>query len=111
MVDPWRHWPDEEYPDDSNDPQEEQEKRFLSVQSQVGKEVQWQCIPYMNILICLLAQVAKQQAANPSAARAAILRLTSERAAELFANDSLDFCYIDAQHDFLRCTNTAIDEC
>ena len=36
MVDPWRHWPDEEYPDDSNDPQEEQEERFRSVRSRVG---------------------------------------------------------------------------
>ena len=47
------------------------------------------------------AKVAEQQAANPSSARAAILRLTSEKAADLFAEDTLDFCYIDAQHDFL----------
>jgi hypothetical protein len=45
--------------------------------------------------------VVEQQAAHPSSARAAILRLTSEQAADLFAEDSLDFCYIDAQHDFL----------
>lgn len=54
------------------------------------------------IIIFPSNQVAEQQAAaNPSAARAAIMRLTSEQAAALFADDSLDFCYIDAQHDFL----------
>lgn len=45
--------------------------------------------------------MAEHHAANPSRARAAILRLTSEQAATLFVDDSLDFCYIDAQHDFL----------
>ena len=30
-----------------------------------------------------------------------MLRLTSEDAAPLFLDGSLDFCYIDAQHDYL----------
>lgn len=36
MVDPWRHWSDADYPDESNDPQEEQDERFRSVQAKVG---------------------------------------------------------------------------
>ena len=36
MVDPWRHWPDEEYPDLSNSLQSEQDERFLNVQYKVG---------------------------------------------------------------------------
>lgn len=55
----------------------------------------------MNNLILISCKVAEHHAANPSRARAAILRLTSEQAAILFVDDSLDFCYIDAQHDFL----------
>ena len=94
MVDPWRHWPFDEYLDGANVGQKGQDERYRAVQ---------------------------QMAMASHSSRSAVLRLTSEEAAALIPDHSLvttpkpfyplliegnyffmkDFCYIDAQHDYL----------
>lgn len=85
MVDPWRHWPEDEYPDETNAQQTIQDERFRSVQH----------------LSATAHPDGSGQEGSGSASRAAVLRLTSEEAALLVLPGSVDFVYIDAQHDFL----------
>lgn len=71
-VDPWREWPKDSYQDPANVAQQRQEQLYLE---------------------------AKQRL-EPFKERSVILRKTSKEAAGDFADRSLDFVYLDAQHHF-----------
>lgn len=71
-VDPWREFPDTEYIDSSNATQSMQDER------------------YRNTIKRLL----------PFASRSVLWRLTSQEAAELAPDSSLDFCYLDGDHRY-----------
>ena len=70
MVDPWKHFDENDYIDASNVNQIEQDKSF-------------------QVTINLT---------NSFAHRLGFLRMTSFDAAQMIFKETLDFCYIDAQH-------------
>jgi hypothetical protein len=70
MVDPWFHFNYEDYPDTSNVNQLDQNDAFQYV---VNTTLRY-------------------------GAKSTILRMSSLEAAAILLDDSLDFCYIDAQH-------------
>jgi predicted O-methyltransferase YrrM len=72
MIDPWKHWSDGEYVDGTNVLQEEQDYVYSQAYSMSEKYGE----------------------------KATILRMTSLDASFLFMDNSIDFCYIDAQHDY-----------
>jgi hypothetical protein len=77
-VDPYRHWPDEVYADSLNNYSDEQnDEKYLRV---YGRLV------------------------SAFGTRVSMLRAPSTEAAKVFANSSLAFIYIDANHDFLHAT-------
>lgn len=69
-IDPWKEWPPEEYPDAANVSQGLQDAFFSEA----------------------------VRALAPFGARSRILRTTSREAAAMIADSSLDFVYLDAQH-------------
>ncbi|MFZ5806436.1 MAG: class I SAM-dependent methyltransferase [Verrucomicrobiota bacterium] len=71
-IDPWKSFPKDEYIDMVNFPDEEFEK-------------------YYQDAVSILKKYGD---------RSAIIRKTSEEAAPLFADASLDFVYLDAQHHY-----------
>lgn len=71
-IDPWWHWGPNEYLDRANVNQEVQDYRYLQTVNR--------CIPY--------------------GMRSVVMRMCSEDASLLFPNESLDFVYIDANHQF-----------
>jgi hypothetical protein len=71
-VDPWREFGREEYHDDDNVGQQQQDRNY-------------------EITVARLARFG---------ARSKILRMTSEEAARQIADESLDFVYLDARHDY-----------
>ena len=73
MVDPWKHFDENDYIDASNVNQIEQDKSF-------------------QVTIKLT---------KPFAHRLGFLRMTSFDAAQVIFNETLDFCYIDAQHGLM----------
>ena len=72
MVDPWKHFPHEEYIDETNKEQRIQDEKY---------------------------RISKERMAIYGS-RAEFLRLTSIMAAKLMAENILDFIYIDAQHNY-----------
>jgi tetratricopeptide (TPR) repeat protein len=71
-VDPWREFGQTEYIDVSNVPQQQQDALYLQTIRRL--------IPFER--------------------RSAIWRLTSKEAAEILPDDSIDLCYIDADHSY-----------
>lgn len=71
-IDPWRYYPNSEYRDSANVSQAEQDALYRTTVKKL--------MPY--------------------AARSVIWRLTSKEAADLIPDNSLDFCYLDADHSF-----------
>lgn len=71
-VDPWREFGANDYVDVSNVPQPQQDELYL--------ETIRRLLPFQR--------------------RSVIWRLTSKEAAEILPDDSLDFCYIDADHSY-----------
>jgi tetratricopeptide (TPR) repeat protein len=71
-VDPWREFPSNEYVDSANVQQARHDDYY--------KETIRRLMPFQS--------------------RSVIWRLTSEQAADLIADHSLDFCYIDADHRY-----------
>jgi len=71
-VDPWREFGQNEYIDVSNVPQQQQDALYLQT-------------------IRRLLTFDR---------RSVVWRLTSKEAAEILSNDTLDFCYIDADHNY-----------
>lgn len=71
-VDPWKTWSSDEYQDVANVDNQEQEKRWEETNERL----------------------------KPFGDRAKILRMTSVDAAKTFADHSLDFVYLDAQHHY-----------
>ena len=69
-IDPWREFPKSEYRDSANVSQAEQDALYRATVKKL--------MPY--------------------AARSVIWRLTSTEAADLIPDNSLDFCYLDADH-------------
>lgn len=71
-VDPWREFERGVYQDDDNVAQREQDRNYEITQKRLSR----------------------------FGARSKILRMTSEEAARLIRDDSLDFVYLDARHDY-----------
>ena len=71
-VDPWREFGSTEYIDVSNVPQQQQDALYLQTIRRL--------LPFER--------------------RSAVWRLTSKEAAEILPDDSLEFCYIDADHSY-----------
>lgn len=70
MVDPWRCFTYDEYPDRVNEEQHKQDQAFESVYNKTQRY----------------------------GAKSVMLRMTSLEAANLLFDQSIDFVYIDAQH-------------
>jgi hypothetical protein len=73
MIDPWKHLDD--YVSDLNSSNEDMEKRFQSALDNVRE----------------------------FSSRCNIMRMTSSEAAEIIDDESLDFVFIDANHDYEHC--------
>lgn len=71
-IDPWREFLSSDYADIANEPQEEQDRLYRSTIRRL--------MPFQR--------------------RSLIWRLTSKEGSELISDQSLDFCYIDADHSY-----------
>jgi len=76
-IDPWREFGRNEYVDISNVAQQAQDKNYQITQERL----------------------------SPFKERSKVLRKTSAEAVKLFADNELDFVYIDAQHSYVECKN------